>query len=324
MRLGNRVLQFGNAGLVITLPAPDSSQPISVTASAPGTKPVTLTLEHRPDPREFPPNISMVEMDAGNTTPEFFISRFSGGAHCCAEVQILDVVQGQWRIVDGGRWDGDEIIPEDIDGDGEQEIVHGDDRFLYRYTCYACAAPPLRVFKLVAGTLADVTASPLYRFLDEKGLTNFQQGCANHDNGACASYVAAASRLGRRDEAWKFMLEHYDRKSDWGLKDCALMDDQRGIAWPKFSTNPIPTRWRLSCRQIDFGAARRALKLPVFQNLADSVDHGGQIGFRFGRGQSAGSCSRLREAADPARDCDRRGRLPTPPPAARHVRRMAG
>ena len=115
----------------------------------------------------------MVEMDAGNTTPEFFISRFSGGAHCCAEVQILDVVGGQWRIVDGGRWDGDEIIPEDTDGDGEQEIVHGDDRFLYRYSCYACAAPPLRVFKLVEGTLADVTASPLYRSLDEKGLAEF-------------------------------------------------------------------------------------------------------------------------------------------------------
>ena len=223
---GEQSLQFGNASLVITMPAPDSSQPIQVTASAPGTRPVTLNLDHRPDAHEFPPSISLVEMDAGNTTPEFFISRFSGGAHCCAEIQILDLVQGQWRIVDGGRWDGDEIIPEDADGDGEQEIVHGDDRFLYRYSCYACAAPPSRVFKLVAGTLADVTLSPLYRALDEKGLPSFREGCANHDNGACASYVAAASRLGRRDEAWKFMLEHYDRKSDWGLKDCALTDRQ--------------------------------------------------------------------------------------------------
>src|SRR5579872_4199320 len=142
---GEQSLQFGNASIAITMPPPDSSQPILVTASSPGTKPVTLTLEHRPDAHEFPPSISMVEMDAGNSTPEFFVSRFSGGAHCCAVVQILDVVQGQWRIVDGGSWDGDEILPEDIDGDGEQEIVHGDDRFLYRYSCYACAAPPLRV-----------------------------------------------------------------------------------------------------------------------------------------------------------------------------------
>ncbi len=165
-------------------------------------------------------------MDSGNGTPEFFISRFSGGAHCCAQVHILDVVANQWRIIDGGSWDGDEIIPEDADGDGEQEIVHGDDRFLYRYSCYACAGSPMRVFKLVQGTLADVTLSPLYRPRDERELPNFQQGCANHDNGACASYVAVSARLGHRDEAWRFMLDHYDRKSDWGLKDCALNDDK--------------------------------------------------------------------------------------------------
>jgi hypothetical protein len=225
---GEQSLQFGNASLTITMPAPDSSQPILITASAPGTRPATLTLEHHPDVHEFPPSISMVEMDAGNTTPEFFISRFSGGAHCCAQVQILDVVQGQWHVVDGGSWDGSEVIPQDADGDGEQEIVQGDDRFLYRYSCYACAAPPLRVFKLVAGTLADVTLSPLYRSLDEKGLPNFQQGCANHDNGACASYVVVMSRLGRHDEGWRYMLDHYDRKSDWGLKDCTLTDAKGG------------------------------------------------------------------------------------------------
>src|ERR1700733_12692910 len=153
---GQQSLQFGSASLTIVMPAPESSSPILITAAAPGTKPVTLSLEHHPDAHEFPPSISLVEMDSGNTTPEFFISRFSGGAHCCAEVQILDVVAGQWRIVDGGGWDGDEIIPEDADGDGEQEIVHGDDRFLYRYSCYACAGTPVRIFKLVAGTLADV------------------------------------------------------------------------------------------------------------------------------------------------------------------------
>jgi hypothetical protein len=223
---GQQSLQFGSASLTIAMPAPDSAMPIVISAAAPGTRPVTLSLDHHPDAHEFPPNISLVEMDSGNTTPEFFISRFSGGAHCCAEVQILDVVAGQWRIVNGGSWDGEEIVPEDAEGNGEQEIVHGDDRFLYRYSCYACTGTPMRVFKLVQGTLADVTLSPLYRPRDEKDLPNFQQGCANHDNGACSAYVAVASRLGRHDEAWKFMLDHYDRKSDWGLKDCALTDDK--------------------------------------------------------------------------------------------------
>jgi hypothetical protein len=82
------------------------------------------------------------------------------------------------------------------------------------------------VFKLVLGTLADVTLSPLYRPRDERELSNFQQGCTNHDNGACAAYVAVASRLGHREDAWRFMLDHYDRKSDWGLKDCTLNNDK--------------------------------------------------------------------------------------------------
>ncbi|HEY4275444.1 MAG TPA: hypothetical protein VGM68_08175 [Rhizomicrobium sp.] len=223
---GTQSLQFGTAAITIAMPAPDAAAPILITASSPGAKPVTLSLDQHSDIHEFPPSVSMVEMDSANTTPEFFISRFSGGAHCCAQIQILDLVAGQWRIVDGGSWNGSEIIPEDADGDGEQEIVHGDDRFLYRYSCYACAGTPARTFKLVQGTLADVTLSPLYRPRDERDLPNFQQGCANHDNGACAAYVATATRLGRRAEAWRFMLDHFDRESDWGLKDCVLRDSE--------------------------------------------------------------------------------------------------
>jgi hypothetical protein len=232
---GQENLQFGNAGISITMP---EAMPITVTASAPGTKPVTLTLANDPSVRQFPPVISMTEMDSGNTTPEFFISRFTGGAHCCAQIWILDVVAGQWRIVDGGMWDGAEIIPEDADGDGEEEIVHGDDRFLYKFSCYACAGVPRRVFKLVNGALADVSASPLYRPMFEKDLPNFQQGCANHDNGACASFVAVASRLSHRDEAWKFMLDHYDQKSDWGLSDCVLLEPGGCAATIQYKTYP--------------------------------------------------------------------------------------
>lgn len=229
-RSGEENLQFGNASLSVTMPSDNA--PITITASAPGTKPVTLTLANDQNARQFPPVISRTEMDPGNTTPEFFISRYSGGAHCCAQVWILDVIAGQWHVVDGGSWNGAEIVPEDADGDGEDEIIHGDDRFLYKFSCYACAAPPKRVFKLVEGALADVTSSPLYRPLLEKDLPNFQQGCANHDNGACASFVAAASRLGRRSDAWQFMLDHYDKTSDWGLSDCALYDSGGNCAAP--------------------------------------------------------------------------------------------
>jgi hypothetical protein len=244
--------QFGAAGVTIAMPAPDAAGPILITASSPGAKSVTLALDHYPDTHEFPPSVSMVEMDSANATPEIFVSRFSGGAHCCAMVQILDLVAGQWRIVDGGSWDGGEIIPEDADGDGEQEIVHGDDRFLYRYSCYACAGTPVRIFKLVQGALADVTLSPLYRPRDEHDLPNFRQGCANHDNGACAAYVATAARLGRREDAWRFMLDHYNRKSDWGLEDCALRDG-KGNCLADIRYKSYPDSLAAFLQQIDSG-----------------------------------------------------------------------
>lgn len=239
---GEQTLQFGDASLTIAMPAPESHDPIRITASAPGTKPVTLSLDHDPDAHEFAPDISMVEMDATNATPEFLVQRYSGGAHCCGVVQILDLVAGEWRIIDGGSWDGGGISPEDADGDGEYELVHGDDRFLYRFSCYACAGTPVRVFKLVEGALADVTLSPLFRGLDEKDLPNFKQGCADHDNGACAAYVAVASRLGRYDEAWRFMLDHYDRDSDWGLTECALYGNGKCVAEVRYPSYPDALR----------------------------------------------------------------------------------
>lgn len=36
-----------------------------------------------------------------------------------------------------------------------------------------------------------------------------------HSNGTCASYAAAAARLGAFDAAWPFVLRHYDRKAQW-------------------------------------------------------------------------------------------------------------
>lgn len=235
---GEQTLQFGATSLTIAMPAPKSHDPIRITATAPGTKPVTLSLDHDPDIHEFPPDISVVEMDAFNTTPEFMVQRYSGGAHCCSVVQILDLVAGNWRIVQAGSWDGSGILTEDADGDGEYELVHGDDHFLYRFSCYACAGTPIRIFKLFEGTLADVTMSPLFRPRDERDLPNFKRGCANHDNGTCAAYVAVASRLGRHDEAWRFMLGHYNRDSNWGLSECAAYGVGKCVAEIRYPSYP--------------------------------------------------------------------------------------
>ena len=131
---------------------------------------------------------------------------------------------GKWTIIDAGHWNGDDVALEDSDGDGELEMTHGDDRFLYLFSCYTCGLAPTRSFKLVDGALTDITASPLLRGRDEKELPDFRRGCGRHDNEACAAYVAVMTRLGRHDEGWQYMLQNYDRKQDRGLTDCAQRD----------------------------------------------------------------------------------------------------
>jgi hypothetical protein len=42
-----------------------------------------------------------------------------------------------------------------------------------------------------------------------------KEGCGGGENAVCAGYVADGVRLGRFDEAWAFMLAHYNRKDDW-------------------------------------------------------------------------------------------------------------
>jgi len=212
---------FGVVTLHMAMPARGQKGVIALTVASPGARPFILNLPHDPDDHEFPPHLSRVEMDGANATPEFLVSRFTGGAHCCTHLTILDQVAGQWIAIDGGSWDGGDVVPEDADGDGELEIVHGDDRFLYVFSCYACAGSPARYFKVVEGALTDITASPLFRHRDEKQLPAFQRGCARHDNEACASYVAIMTRLDRHDEGWQFMLKNYDPNQDWGLTDCA-------------------------------------------------------------------------------------------------------
>ena len=217
--------RLGAVTLNVTMPNPRRKGTITLTISSPGAKAATLDLSIDPQAHDFEPRLSLVEMDGTNMTPEILVSRFTGGAHCCAEVNIFDLVGKRWSVVDGGHWDGEEIVPEDADGDGELEIVHGDDRFLYLFSCYACAGSPNRFFKLVEGALVDVTASPLFRGRDEKQLPEFRRGCAAHDNEACAGFVALMTRLGRHDQGWQFMLKKYDRAQDQGLTRCAQYNE---------------------------------------------------------------------------------------------------
>ena len=161
---------------------------------------------------------------------------FSGGAHCCNQVQIVYPEGGRLRLVDLGEWDGDyfDTLPTDRNGDGRIDFVFVDNAFLYAFASYAESWAPPHIVDVVDGRAVDVSADPGFRPLYAAEMARERQACIFPEdglarNGACAAYVASAARVGQFDKAWAEMLGAYDRQSDWPLPaDCrvALVDSQ--------------------------------------------------------------------------------------------------
>jgi hypothetical protein len=156
------------------------------------------------------------KLDPGNSVNEVIFSTSSGCAHSCQEIKILTLQKDGWKILQMPRdaQGGDLSFPADINGDGIREFVLLDDRFGYDFTDYADSWMPPRVFAIRQGAVVEVTDSRKYDDL-YSDMAKAQAKCVNHENGACAGYVADAARLGKFVAAWQFMLLNYDEKYDW-------------------------------------------------------------------------------------------------------------
>jgi hypothetical protein len=160
------------------------------------------------------------------------LESFSGGAHCCNEVQAVVPEGRRLRVVPIGEFDGDRLarLPADIDGDGTVDFVASDDRFLYAFASYAGSLAPPKILDIVGGRAVDVSARPAFRPLFASGMAKARPFCVDRGgpevNGACAAYVADAARAGRFAGAWAEMLRAYERPGG-GPDGCrvAVRDD---------------------------------------------------------------------------------------------------
>ncbi|WP_336970763.1 DUF6804 family protein [Sphingobium aromaticiconvertens] len=157
------------------------------------------------------------------------LQSFSGGAHCCNNVQLSGLSGGQMKVIDLGAWDGDEIpVPTDLNGDGLADFVERDNAFLYAFAAYAMSYAPPTILNVTGGRIVDVSRRGAYRrlYLDEMakaGETCRTASDGMSRNGACPSYVASAARVGLLDEAWTDMLRSYSATEDWAYPTgCAL------------------------------------------------------------------------------------------------------
>jgi len=159
---------------------------------------------------------AVVQLRADDPSRQVLFSSFSGGAHCCTALVVLERDGDRWRRIDLGYFDGDGMsLPRDIDGDGVKEFEFVDQRFLYAFTSYAGSWAPPTIRQVVEGRVRDVSAEPRFRSEFAAYLPEARQACAGGSNGACAAFVAAAARTGALESAWAFMLRSYDQMDDW-------------------------------------------------------------------------------------------------------------
>ena len=148
------------------------------------------------------------------------------------QIHAVEMIGHQWKQLDLGAVDGEgpSEVPKDIDGDGIPDLVLIDQAFLYTFASYADSYSPMRVLNIVDGVVTDVSTQPRYAKNYKQDMIPSMAMCMLHNNGACAAFVASATRAGYRNWAWQFMLDNYNNADPWELpKTCDIPD-----------TNPCP------------------------------------------------------------------------------------
>ena len=166
---------------------------------------------------------SIVRLDRSSAFPQVVATHFTGGAHCCTVMRVLNFIAGRWEVVNFGEFDFGGPQIEDLNGDGSVELVGNDDSFNYAFASYAESYAPPKIFRLVHNRINDVSNSAEFqRPILQMLLAN--QGLASpdmwRDNGFLAGWVAHNAMVGTGTNAWRKMLDLYNRNSDWDLSVC--------------------------------------------------------------------------------------------------------
>ncbi len=178
--------------------------------------------------------IQIVELDSSNPHPEVLLSSFTFGAHCCRETKILtsDVTGKQWVEVSLGYFDGSPIEATDPLKKSQYIIHTYDNRFLYRFGCYACSAAPSIILQLIGTEFHNVTRKPQYLSIHKENLRDMEErlndALKEDPNGFLAGYVANKALVGELWSGWRIMLKNYNIDTDWGLKECEEGVDANG------------------------------------------------------------------------------------------------
>lgn len=197
-------------------------------------------------------DIGVGKLDPVSKTNQIIFATYTGGAHCCTNVRVLELIGGTWEELAVGTFQGGGLteFPKDINGDGTLDIVATDDLFAYAFASFAESFLPPRVFNVVSGSVIEVSKEQQFSNLYRADMQAAQKECLSHNNGACAAFVADASRAGLHDWAWQVMLSNYDANSHWDFPTKCLVPTvnrtcPKGQEY-KFTNFPDALDWFLS------------------------------------------------------------------------------
>jgi hypothetical protein len=147
----------------------------------------------------------------GDLEPDVIVDLFTGGAHCCEVSSVYSFVEGSGTYsVRRHDWADAGYRLRDLGKDGQFEFYSADARFGYRYASYAESYLPVRIFRLRAGRLVDVT--PSFRGVlraDARSALRLYRKQRRRDlnvRGVLAAYAADRYRLGERRGARRTLL----------------------------------------------------------------------------------------------------------------------
>jgi hypothetical protein len=154
--------------------------------------------------------LQVVDLDADGE-PEVLVDVFTGGAHCCAETEILRFT-GAGYADQRASWGNGGYELRDLDGDGRPELVSQDDAFAAAFTSYAASFFPPRVLDYDAaapGALRDVTRSfPALARRNARDALRALRSARRRDLetlGVVAAYAADLELLGRGREVRPYL-----------------------------------------------------------------------------------------------------------------------
>jgi hypothetical protein len=152
----------------------------------------------------------------GDREPDVIVDLYTGGAHCCDVSTVYSFVEGSGTYsVRRHDWADAGYRLRDLGKDGQFEFYSADARFAYRYASYAESYLPVRIFRLDAGKLVDVTPSfrGVLRADARSALRLYRKQRRRHVNvrGVLAAYAADRYRLGERRGARRTLLRALKR-----------------------------------------------------------------------------------------------------------------